>query len=137
MNKTKDIEIEDIITARMRREDPDIERVGVHHDIHGWQCHRVWLAKDAPRPSAKETKAILDKANVILADLLSEHEIVRYEEATTGKPRGRSVGHSEAMFIQPRARIAASLQTRPRSALPRWALDRSGMVAQKPGWRSQ
>jgi hypothetical protein len=56
MKQTNGTEIEDIITASLRREDPDIERIGIHHDGHGWRCHRVWLAKHAPRLSAKETE---------------------------------------------------------------------------------
>ena len=86
MKQTSEIEIEDIITARLRREDPDIERIGVHHDGADWRCHRVWLAKDAPRLYAEETKTILQKANLILADLLKGREIVRTRKLPPGKP---------------------------------------------------
>jgi hypothetical protein len=46
MKQTNEIEIEDIITASLRRDDPDIERIGVHHDGAGW---RFRLASSAWR----------------------------------------------------------------------------------------
>ena len=69
-------EIEDIITARMRRDDPDIERVGVRHEEQGWCCLWVWVMNDAPRLTAKERGSILYQANLILAELLKDYEIV-------------------------------------------------------------
>ena len=73
--KTNASEVEDIITARYRLNDPDIERIGVERGPDGWRCHQVWLYKDVPRLPKSEIAAILRTANVILAKLLQEFEI--------------------------------------------------------------
>ena len=76
MKQVSDVEIEYIITARMRRDDPDIERVGVRREEQGWCCHWVWVMNDAPRLTATERGAILHTANLILAELLKDYAIV-------------------------------------------------------------
>jgi len=95
MKQVTDVEIEDIITAKMRRDDPDIERVGVRQEEQGWRCHWVWVMNDAPRLTAKERGAILENANLILAELLNDYEIVLVRgplpEKQTLKRKGRSL----------------------------------------------
>ena len=61
----------------MRREDPDIERIGIHESDAGWQCNWVWLVRDAPRLTKNERNELLAKANLILADLQKDFAILR------------------------------------------------------------
>jgi hypothetical protein len=75
MKQTTVVHIQDMITARMRLENPFIERIGVHHEVNGWCCHHVWLHKCAPRLSGAKIGAILAKANKLLAELLQRFEI--------------------------------------------------------------
>jgi len=93
MKQVSDVEIEDIITGRRRRDDPDIERVGVRQEEQGWCCHWVWVMNDAPRLTAQERDAILYKANLMLAELLKVYEIVSIRgplpETRTLKRKGR------------------------------------------------
>jgi len=85
MRQASEIQVEDMITARMRRDDPDIERIGVRQAKDGWRCYWVWLMKDAPRLSTKEREAILAKANLILADLEKDFAIVRTRKPSPTK----------------------------------------------------
>jgi len=54
MKQANEVETEDIITVRMRRDDPDIERVGVRVEQQGGCCHGVWRMHDAARLTAAE-----------------------------------------------------------------------------------
>ncbi|MBV9977016.1 MAG: hypothetical protein JO105_16640 [Hyphomicrobiales bacterium] len=95
MKQGSDVAIEYIITARMRRDDPDIERVGVRREEQGWCCHWVWVMNDAPRLTATERGAILYKANLILAELCKDYEKVSVRgplpETRTLKRKGGSL----------------------------------------------
>jgi len=59
---------------RLRRQHPEIERIGIERGPTGWRSHRVWLRKRAPQSDAK-TGAVLVEANRVLAELLESFEI--------------------------------------------------------------
>jgi len=82
MRQTSESEIEDIITSRLRRDDPDIERISIREEGVGWRCHWIWLANDAPRLTMEEWNTVLDKANLILVDLLKDCTIVKRRKRT-------------------------------------------------------
>ena len=76
------IHAEDVITVRMRQRRPEIARIGIKRGPDGWRCEHVWFANDSPMLSDSQKMALLAEADVILADMLRENEIV--EGRTTG-----------------------------------------------------
>ena len=74
-----------MITARMRHDNPDIERIGVREAKDGWHCYWVWLMSDAPRLTKKERDEVLAKANLILDDLQKDLAIVRTRKPSPTK----------------------------------------------------
>lgn len=60
------IEIEDAVTARMKLRHPEIGRIGVKANRHGWRCYQVWKVRGAPPPSYDETDKFLAVADAIL-----------------------------------------------------------------------
>ncbi|MBV9751726.1 MAG: hypothetical protein JO188_04325 [Hyphomicrobiales bacterium] len=85
MKQASEIQVEDMITARMRRDGPDIERIGVQEAKDGWRCYWVWLMNDAPRLTKKERDEVLARANLILADLQRDFAIVRTRKPSPTK----------------------------------------------------
>ena len=77
MKQASEIQVEDMITVLMRRDDPDIERIGIHESDTGWQCNWVWLMSDVPRVTKKERNEILARANLILSDLQKDFAILK------------------------------------------------------------
>ena len=68
LEKTTLAQIEDMITALYRLNDPDIERIGVEHDNACWRCHRVWVQKDAPNyrmTRSRPSSSMQTKSSVI------------------------------------------------------------------------
>ena len=80
--RTKRVHIEDMLTIRLRRDNPDVQRIGVERGPNGWRCHPLWLHKDGPALSKTETAEILAEANKLLAQLLQEFEIEEEQRAT-------------------------------------------------------
>ena len=66
------IEIEDAVTARMKLRHPEIGRIGVKANHHGWRCHQVWTVRGAAPPSHDETDKFLAVADAILMRITGE-----------------------------------------------------------------
>ena len=67
--------MEDMLGMCLRRQHPEINRIGIEHGPTGWRCHRVWLRKRAPQWPDAKTEAILAEANKLLDELLQSFEI--------------------------------------------------------------
>jgi hypothetical protein len=71
------IQVEDMITAKMRQRYPDIERIGIRRGAQGWRCESVWMSKGAASPSDSDYQRLLAEADSLLADILHDYEIVQ------------------------------------------------------------